>query len=92
MRARAGPPSKARKLEIYTLRPTKLDSDKMAEVTLKTLRDELVELRREISELKGMLISEPGLREEAVKRINEARGRVRKSYVAHEKVTREFLR
>jgi hypothetical protein len=64
----------------------------MAEVTLKTLRDELVELRREISELKGMLISEPELRKEAVKRINEARGRIRKSYVAHEKVTREFLR
>lgn len=44
------------------------------------------------SELKGMLISEPELRKEAMKRVNEARGRVKKSYVAREKVTREFLR
>jgi len=49
-------------------------------------------LRREISELKGMLISELEFRGEVVERINAARGRIRKSYVAHEKVKREFLR
>jgi len=64
----------------------------VAEITLKTLHEELAELREEITELKELLASEPELREEVIKRINEARGRVKKSYVAHEKVTREFLR
>jgi len=59
---------------------------------LKTIYEELAELREEITELKGLLISEPELKEEVIKRINEARERVKKSYVAHEKVTREFLR
>jgi hypothetical protein len=55
---------------------------------------------RKLSELRGILkdVKRPAreivreLRKEAVKRVNEARGRVKKSYVAHEKVKREFLR
>ena len=64
----------------------------LVSVTLKKLHDELVELREEITGLKELLISEPELRSDVIKRINEARGRVRKSYVPHEKVAREFLR
>lgn len=58
----------------------------------KVSKEETLVLRREISEVKGLLITEPELRKKAVKRINEARGRIRKSYVAHEKMTKEFLR
>lgn len=59
---------------------------------MKTIHEELAELREEITELKELLTSEPELKEEVIMRINEARERVKKSYVAHEKVTREFLR
>jgi len=64
----------------------------VAEVTLKTIHEELAELRGEITKLKELLTSEPELKEDVIKRINEARERVKKSYVAHEKVTREFPR
>ena len=59
---------------------------------MKTIHEELAELREEITELDELLTSEPELKEEVIMRINEARERVKKSYVAHEKVTREFLR
>ena len=59
---------------------------------MKTIHQELSELREEITELRQLLASEPPLRADAIRRLNEARKRMEKSYVPHEKVTREFLR
>jgi hypothetical protein len=42
--------------------------------------------------LRDLLISEPELREDVIRRITEARERVKKEYVPHERVVREFLR
>jgi hypothetical protein len=64
---------------------------KVAEVSLKTIYKELAELRGEITELKELLITEPALRKDAIRKINEARERVKVDYVPHEKVMREFL-
>ncbi|MEM2890858.1 MAG: hypothetical protein QW358_05945 [Candidatus Hadarchaeum sp.] len=63
----------------------------MADVTLKKIHEELEMLREEITELRELLTSEPELREETVKKINEARERMKKNYVPHDKVVREFL-
>jgi hypothetical protein len=64
----------------------------VAEVTLKTVYEELAELREEIIKLKELLVSEPALREDVIKKINEARERIKREYVPHEKVMREFLK
>jgi hypothetical protein len=64
----------------------------VAEVTLKTVYEELAELKEEITVLKELLISEPALKKDVVKRINEARERTKKDYVPHEKVMKEFLK
>lgn len=63
----------------------------MAGVTLKKIHEELLEIRDEITELKELLASEPRLRKETIRKISEARERVKKSYVPHDKVTSEFL-
>ena len=77
---------------LYRNAPKYLVVVEMANITLKTLHEELTELREEITGLKKLLIAEPELRPEVVKRMNEARQRVKKTYVPHEKVKREFFR
>jgi len=73
-------------VNLYGNAPKYLVVVEMADVTLKTLHEELTELREEITGLKELLIAEPELRPEVVKMISEARQRVKKTYVPHERV------
>jgi hypothetical protein len=63
----------------------------MKNINLETIHKDLTVLKREIYELKIILISEPELREDIVKRINEARKRVKTTFVAHKQIKKEFM-
>jgi len=76
---------------INTQNPIGIGS-RMAEVSLETVYHELMGLREEMIELKELLLSEPSLRKEIIRKVNEARRRIKREYVSHEKVVREFLK
>ena len=63
----------------------------MSDVSLKTIHKDLSTLKKEVHEIKALLKSEPELREDVVKKINEARERVKTDFVPHEQMKREFM-
>ena len=62
----------------------------MATVTLDTIHKDLLNLKKEVDELKGVLYSEPELREEIVREVEVARQRMKTGYVKHEEMLKEF--
>lgn len=62
----------------------------MAEVTLKTIHNDLTTLKKEMEEMKNLLYSEPELREEVVREVEAARERMKTSYAKHEAILKEF--
>lgn len=63
----------------------------MDDVTLKTIHKDITGLKKEIHELKVILIQEPELREDIVKRVNQARQRMKTDFVTHEQMEKEFV-
>jgi len=63
----------------------------MKNVNLETIHKDLTVLRREVHELKIILVSEPELREDTAKRINEARKSIKADFVTHKQMKKEFI-
>jgi hypothetical protein len=62
----------------------------MRNVTLETIHKDIASLKKEIREIKVILIQEPELAEDVVKRINKARQRMKSGFVSHKEVKKEF--
>ncbi len=63
----------------------------MSNITLETIHQDLNELKKEFYELKIVLVQEPELSEDTVRRINEARQRMKTDFVSHEEMMKEFV-
>lgn len=63
----------------------------MGKIDLETIHKDLTGLKQEIHELKIIMIQEPELKEDVVKRIYKARQRIKTDFVTHEQMKREFM-
>ena len=59
-------------------------------VTIEMLHEDLEGLKKDVAELKALLISEPKLREEIMVKVREARERMKKTHIPHEDIKKEF--
>ena len=63
----------------------------MGNVNLETIHRDIAGLKKEIHELRIILVQGPELREDIAGRVNEARQRIKTDFVAHEQMKREFM-
>lgn len=59
-------------------------------VTIEMLHEDLEVLKKDVAELKALLISKPKLREEIVAKVKEARERMKKTHISNEDIKNEF--
>lgn len=53
---------------------------------------EVAEVKKEIHEIKELLLHEPELREEVIEQIKHVRKEIKTKFAAHEEVMREFAK
>ncbi|HLD57143.1 MAG TPA: hypothetical protein VJA47_02495 [archaeon] len=62
------------------------------QTTLEQLQEEVAEVKREVHEIKELLIHEPELREDVIKQIKQARKEIKTKFVTHEETMKEFAK
>ncbi len=62
------------------------------QTTLEQLYEEVSEVRKEVHEIKELLLREPELRDEVVEQIKQARKEIKTKFVAHEEIMKEFAK
>jgi hypothetical protein len=62
----------------------------MTKVTLETLHKDIEGLKREVYEIKQMIIMRPELSEEVIAEIEATRKRMKTSWVSHKDMLKEF--
>ena len=62
------------------------------QTTLEQLHREVAEVKRDVHEIKELLLHEPELREEVIEQIKQARKEIKTKFAAHEEVMREFAK
>ncbi len=62
------------------------------QTTLEQLHKEVAEVKREVHEIRELLIQEPELREEVIEQIKQARKKIKTKFVTHEEMMKEFAK
>ena len=62
------------------------------QTALERLHDEVAEVKREVHEIKELLLHEPELREEVLEQIKQARKEIKTRFVSHKEMMDEFAK
>ena len=62
------------------------------QTTLEQLHREVAEVKRDVHEIRELLLHEPELREEVIGQIKQARKEIKTKFVAHEEMMKEFAK
>jgi len=62
------------------------------QTTLEQLHREVAEVKRDVHEIKELLLHEPELREEVAEQIKQARKEIKTKFVTHEEMIKEFAK
>jgi hypothetical protein len=59
-------------------------------ITIEMLHEDLETLKKDVAELKTLLLLEPTLKQEIIVKLKEARERMKKTYVSNDDIKKEF--
>ncbi len=59
---------------------------------LQQLHKDMEELKKEVCEIRDLLLHEPELREDIIEQIKKARKEIKNNFVTHEQMMKEFAR
>ena len=62
------------------------------QTTLEQLHKEVTEVKKEVHEIRELLLQEPEIREELIKQIKQARKEIKTKFVTHEEMMKEFAK
>ena len=62
------------------------------QTTLEQLHKEVSEVKKDVHEIKELLLHEPELREEVIEQIKQARKEIKTKFVTHEEMMKEFAK
>lgn len=62
------------------------------QTTLEQLHKEVADVKREVHEIRELLLNQPELREEVIEQIKQARKEIKTKFVAHEEMMKEFAK
>lgn len=62
------------------------------QTTLEQLHKEVTEVKREVHEIRELLLQEPELREEVIEQIKQARKEIKTKFVTHEEMMKKFAK
>ena len=62
------------------------------QTTLEQLHKEVTEVKREVHEIRELLLKKPELREEVIEQIKQARKEIKTKFVTHEEMMKEFAK
>ena len=62
------------------------------QTTLEQLHKDVTEVKREVHEIRELLLKQPELREEVIEQIKQARKEIKTKFVSHEEMMKEFAK
>ena len=62
------------------------------QTTLEQLHREVADVKKEVHEIRELLLQEPEIREELIKQIKQARKEIKTKFVTHEEMMKEFAK
>ncbi len=62
------------------------------QTTLEQLHREVAEVKKEVHEIRELLLREPELREEVIEKLKQARKEIKTNFIGHEEMMKKFAK